>query len=278
VDLGAHVNIAAPSFDRSRGGLYMPREKRLAAPPPPCGLGSTLLHPFKALGPTPPPVTGASLWLYAPAAGNTSSVWADNSGNSRNAAITNISSTFALTGSGINGQASYLGPDLSNSSYALTPSYALGPAVTIFTVYQLSVDGAGRNRNGLVDAQYSPGYALMTSFGASVEYGPYGYVQGNACGTVSGVQDTNPHIVAMVYPDPSVAHQSSWYLDGTLFTTGSSAAAPTGPTTRQIGNWAPLSVTIQGLIGEVLEYPFALSGAQMTSTFAWMGAKWGITV
>jgi hypothetical protein len=237
------------------------------------GLGPLLPIPQKTAAATPP-IVGYSLWLNAPYSGNNNTTWVDQSGNGRNATITNSGATWALTSSGINGLPSYMGVNGSNGSYARTAAYTVGPAVTVFVAYQLFSGGATTNRGGLVDATYSSGYAVMTSFGGSGDHGVYGYIAGNAPGLISGTQDTNPHVAAVVYPDPSVTNQVTWYLDGTVFITNSSATAPSGSTTRQIGNWAVLGNTIQGMIGEVIEYPFAMTSVQMSATNAYLVAKW----
>jgi hypothetical protein len=266
-------------FERSRStGLYVPREKRIAAPPPPpppVGLSAGVHQVFPASG---PPVSGASLWLNAPNVANSNATWLDQSGNSNNATITNSGGTLALA-TGINGLQCYRGSDGGNQSYAATPTYATTVAFTAYAVYQLSAAGTTHGRQGLISANYATEYILMTSFGSGSGSGIFGYVNGSPATLVGSNLDANPHIGAVVYPDPAVMRQSSWYLDGALWTTGNILPPTAGSQIRYIGNWeGVLNLCINGWIGEIIEYPFAHSAAQVTSTFAYLGAKWGIAV
>ena len=253
---------------------------RLAPPPPPPSwLGGLMPGPIVAPAPPGPPVPGYSLWLDATYASNTNATWFDQSGNGYDASITDAGGTFALTSSGINGLASYQGSDGSNSSFAATPTYATGPALTALAVYQLSAAGTMNGRQGLVSAGYATDYILMTSFGRGTGSGTFGYVHASPAGLVGANLDTAAHVASVVYPDPSVVNQASWYQDGALWTTSSATPPAVGSQVRYVGNWEGiLNVCINGFIGEIIEYPFALSNAELASVTSYLGAKWGISV
>jgi hypothetical protein len=225
--------------------------------------------------PVGPPVAGYSLWLDATYTGNTASSWTDQSGYGRNATTGGTTPTL---GTGIGGLQCYVWPNGSNSISLVTPSYPGSTAFSVFAVYQLSSSGLGGGRQGLIDATYSDQYILMTSWGNGSGSGDFGYVVASPFTLQGANLDTNAHVGSIVYPVTSISPEGILYWDGTDWGHAGGATGATSSRVRTIGMWPILMTGLRGSIGEVIEYPFALTPTQYTLVDRYLGTKWGVTV
>jgi hypothetical protein len=189
------------------------------------------------------------------------------SGNGYDA--TSYTDTYpVLTAGALNGRAAYLFPGAGFISYFVAPTFigtAEFAAFVVFRCLNTTLYGAP------LDADYVNHYSMEYS-----SYGSYGaeYWVGNTDYLNHGIVDNSLHCMALMR-DSSGNMMS--YLDGALLNTQTTTHASGPAVVRGVGCFHSYGggQGFNGYVGEVLEYPFALSGPQLSSVNSYLAAKWG---
>lgn len=228
----------------------------------PFGIGPGLIRLQAPLISTPT-VSGYSLWLDATYSGNTNSTWVDQSGNNYNTTVLSGSDPV-LTAGNIGGKTAYVFSTAASTAMA-TPSYSTGvsdiTAVAVFRSDDLTSLGSSP-----LDANYSTGpYAF--AYGTNI--GVYFWREGSH--TPNQTPDNNPHIMMIVVSGTTV----TGYIDNV--SVGSfTAATLIASLRRYVGYYQVYTHSLTGAVGEVVEWPFALTDAQRNSEYTRLSTKWGI--
>ena len=233
-------------------------------------------------GPPPPPtppVAGYSLYLYAPYVGNTSTDWVDHSGFGRDATVSG--GTPALVAGAVDGKAAY---QLGSGNIMATPAYDCPASTTVFVVTQPIAFNNKQGILGSYDGASVASYAL--SYGGSKGFGAY--LDNSDTNTtpdahaIGGGADNASTMVIGGRMDASLANGvSQTLMFNSAFVAWGTAPAPAdAPTSTRYVGQAP---NISGTVGDfyvcaVIEYPFALSDAQMTSVSNFLASHFAVTV
>jgi hypothetical protein len=240
------------------------------------GLRSTMYgvqaHPFRygppvGVLPTSTPAPGCALWLDAAdsstltLSGSNVTQWLDKSGNARHATpfqtgpvLSNNGLVFDATGV-LQGTAPYL-----HSSYT--------GAWTLFTVFTASTTSIGNprivNYPGIAQMMYIEG-GRLNSYLFSANFQSTGRV----------IASNTPYLAAIVNSASSIAQ----YVNGTLDTSSSHGALPTGSnTTYYVGGFdTGGSDRFRGTINEILCFSNALTASQRERVEGYLAAKWNLS-
>lgn len=229
-------------------------------------------------GPEGPPVPGYSLWLDAQNPANNSSTWFDQSGNHNDATI---SSGATLQAGVINGFPGYSCFDAVIS----TAPYDCPGSTTVFVVAQPATLVSQAVLITAYDSTSTVNSYVLTyggQDGSAAGYGIYGAGNtwayggadrqsgGSANMVVGGRTDStapNGGIVQTLTYDGAIAAYAFTSSPGDQ----TSARVLAGPIGGVTGS------SFDGYLGAVLEYPFALSDAQMLETNEWLAARYGFS-
>lgn len=234
---------------------------------PPFGLGFGLVHPYAALGPTPP-YPSPIIWLPGDGAGNTAHTWKDQSGNGYD--FTNIQATDPTLGT-VNGKTAYLFP----GGRGTTQFENIGPAVTQQFTIAAMVQTADTSLNtAMIDVNYSDSYSMDYGATYGAEYWIAGQdILGSASGTVGYPADNALHVFALRRDASGMMY---CYFDGTL------VHAAVGPTanlaaggTRYLGYFTYNSLCWSGYICEFAEWPIDIGSSGVATATSNLTAKWG---
>lgn len=236
------------------------------------GQGGLGAYPYANATPaTGPAVTGYSLWLDGAFAGNTSSTWADRSGNSRNGSLVTIGAgTAPLTPAAVNGLSAYGFAGTYGDQYYETPAYPSFANVTVFAA--VVVGDVGGANGGVVQCNSTNQYVL--DFGS----GGFGGIEGYAGGSdIVGTGSPSGLGAVAVLCLTTNATSDVWFLyqNGTLIGTTSYNFVSTGNVIRLLGKDSAFTGELfSGFLCEIVEYPSELSGSDRANVEAYLTAKW----
>jgi hypothetical protein len=228
--------------------------------------------------PVLPPVAGYSAWWDAQAinANDATAVasWADSSGNGRTASQATPANqpTFYKTTSAnlINGHPAVKFNGTSTNLATAAPLAVPVGSWSVFTVTQVAALWEVAFYNG---TPASDGFSgVMTNASATatmaVLFGGQAWIQVSPSTPTLGV--AHNYICAWNGTNPM-----SVTIDGTAQSPANAPSSPVPPTgSAQIGGNG--SYWHNGLIGEIIVYPFALSAGQMSSLHTYAQSKWGV--
>jgi autotransporter-associated beta strand protein len=227
--------------------------------------------------PTNTPAPGAAMWLDATrgvtttiASGGKVTVWADQSGNGRNA--TNIWNTGPTVTTDINGLPTMR---FTRSSNQFLGTGGLGGVsnLTLFIVHKdasinnfqtfIGTDGAWRNdtTNGL-------SVHLITAYQGARPLN-YGVYPSDGLGTAGMVAGTSQI-------DEIVDSSGPWqlFLNGAANGSGSRTTVVKNLDSFRIGSWNIEGRYLDSSIGEILLYTNVLNAAERQATYAYLNGKW----
>lgn len=258
---------------------------------PPAGMGTKMLGPDAIPGPTPTP--GMGFWVKGDAGLFTApSVWSDQSGNGYD--LTGPGGAGDPTaGAGINGLptcefdgvAQFLNTAALMSSM-ITATVGVG-GTTLFSIFIVYKDTKGAGRLG--NSVFTPclfceatGQIGAWSYVAAAQDVVWGTCTANAAtGLVTnGIVPATPTRMSFIQSGITpAANEQSLDLKGTVpvvqdgvFVNSAIGAVYVG---KKLGGFAGFT-EFGGSIGEIIIYPFALSGPQQTATQSYLDTKWGL--
>ena len=242
-----------------------------------CAMNPRLLRPT-ASGFNPKSIAGLSLWLDAADSSTITistgvSVWADKSGNGRNAAQATGSKQPAYT-STINGKnvVTFQGTD-DTMQIGANAAFNANSQTIIIVAKQAS--SANQSLWYKADSNSAVGVIMRYRVG-----GDFWLYQKNDSGGETLRNFPNSNLVANVYSVVLQPANQDGFVNGAVATLGTATVATaydnnSGP---WLGSRRDVGEYLAGDIAEVLHWNRALSASERSKVERYLGRKWGITV
>jgi hypothetical protein len=192
------------------------------------------------------------------ATGSVLNTWDDKSGNG----YTVTANGTVATGTRTMGGRNVL--DCNGSTGPMSAAIAALTAVpfTVVAVWQTDTPSSDQHVTFGAGTALGSGTLMITSTSGGFWY----YWNGVYAGSSGPATNTSPHVLLGLFNGAS----SKLYLDGTDITTDPN------PGSRDLTSPITIGNQVDGAIAEILIYPSALSGAQITALSNYLMVKWGL--
>ncbi len=234
-----------------------------------------LLRPL-ATGFNPKSIAGLSLWLDAADSSTITistgvSVWADKSGNGRNA-TQNVGGKQPLNSNTINGKnvVTFQGTD-DTMQIAANAAFNANSQTIIIVARQATA----ANEVLWYKADSNSAVGVITRYRTGTQFWLYQKNDGSAATLVNASNtNTNTNVYATVL-EP--ANQAG-FVNGASVATATVTTAYDNNSGPFLGSRRDVGEYLNGDIAEVLHYSRALSASERSKVERYLGGKWGITV
>lgn len=219
-----------------------------------------------AAGP-PATISGLELWLDASVTATIThssgavSQWNDRSGKGRHHTQT-TAGWKPITGTRTLNSLNVIDFDGTDDNLAYTFLSVINQPVTIAAVVQADATPAAICR-------FYGRAAVGTTFNLGMSTTSWHYSAGTSRSWPGA--NTSPHVLMGIFNNPS----SSLLLDGTVVATTDPGTAGITAAAHSCGAGVTAVLPFNGVIGEILIYSQALSGANLTTISSYLRTKWG---